>query len=212
METDIAYQINDLKFFFGKIQVLDIKNITIKKNKIYGLVGANGSGKTTIMKILSGLLKINNGAIYFKELDIKKCYNILNKSTVYIHQSPYLFSGTVYDNMKYPLHLNRIPDTDYNETIDKALIQLDIQNLKRKKNYELSSGEIQKIAIARALILNREIMFLDEPTSNLDNKSIDTLKQTLIEKNKKNVTMIISSHNSLFLKDFCDEIIYLNSL
>lgn len=211
METDIAYQIHNFKFFFGKIQVLDIKNITIKKNKIYGLVGANGSGKTTLMKILSGLLKINKSAIYYKGLDIKKCYNILNKNTVYIHQSPYLFSGTVYDNLKYPLHLNKIPETEYNEIIEKALIQLGIQNLKLKRNYELSSGEIQKTAIARALILNREIMFFDEPTSNLDNKSIDILKKTLIDKNQKNSTLIVSSHNSLFLQDFCDKIIYLDS-
>jgi len=211
METDIAYQINNFKFFFGKIQVLDIKNITIRRNKIYGLVGANGSGKTTLMKILSGLLKINKSAIYYKGLDIKKCYNILNKNTVYIHQSPYLFSGTVYDNLKYPLRLNKIPETEYNEIIEKALFQLGIQNLKLKRNYELSSGEIQKIAIARALILNREIMFFDEPTSNLDNKSIDILKKTLIDKNQKNSTLIVSSHNSLFLQDFCDEIIYLDS-
>ncbi|HNZ27422.1 MAG TPA: ABC transporter ATP-binding protein [Spirochaetota bacterium] len=212
METDIVYQINDFKFFFGKIQILDIKNITIKKNKIYGLVGANGSGKTTLMKILSGLLKTNKGGIYFKGLDIKKCNNILNKQTVYIHQSPYLFSGTVYDNMKYPLYLNKITNTDYDKIIENTLRQLEIQNLKNKNSYELSSGEIQKVAIARALILNREIIFLDEPTSNLDNKSIDVLKKTLIEKSRKNVTLIISSHNSLFLKDFCDEIIYLDNL
>jgi len=208
---DTILKIEKLKFGYVKDKIiLDIENLTIKKNKIYLLLGKNGSGKTTLLKILAGLIKTKDIKLYLKDKQSNSIRKALKQKTVYVHQHPIMLMGDVFYNIAYPLKIVGTKKDEIMNQVNPIIAKLSIDHLSSKNSREISTGEAQKVAIARAITTNREILLLDEPIANIDKDSLLKIEGLLLEQ-KKSKTIILSSHNTFLDYRMCDYIITLEN-
>ena len=195
------------------IKVLKNINFVIKKNERVAIIGESGSGKTSLLMLMSGLEDPTTGSILFDNVDFtkineKKKTLIRKKKIGLIFQQFYLIPNyTALENIMFPMQINKIRD----EKKKANLILSDIGLAHRKNNLpsELSGGEQQRVAIARAMSFNPEIILADEPTGNLDRKNTELVSQLLLDySNKKKVSLILVTHNINLAKK-CDRVIKL---
>lgn len=201
-------KVNSLSKIYGNRKVLDIDALEIKRGTLCGILGPNGAGKSTLVKILSGLEVQTNGDIYYE--DYEKNY-IPYKNITMVFQKPYLLRTSVYNNVAYPMKIRNY-DKDKIEKRSKELLEeLGLEELRDQKAWKLSGGETQKVALARALSFNPEVLLLDEPTSNIDTLSVATIEKIIKKINKKDkTTVIIITHNIQQAKRICSDIIFMN--
>ncbi len=193
------FSYNEKKIIFKNL------NFRLKINKSFGIFGASGSGKTTFLYLLMGLLKFNEGKIQIDNEHVKlNEYNIID-TVAYIPQETYLLDDTIKNNILFD---SEFDETIFRKVITDSKLEKVINNLPEKENSKigymgskLSGGQRQRISIARALYKNKNILILDEPTSSLDEDS----KKEIIEniKNLKNLKTIITiSHDMSVLENF----------
>ncbi len=212
----IILEIKDLSFSYTNQEIFKKINFNVYENKIYGIFGQSGIGKTTFLKILSLLYTEYDffeisGEILFKGVDIlkiKKDFWKIRRKIVYISQNPQCFKMSVFKNVAFPLSLLKIKDKSLVEAkVTNALKQVNLFNeVKEKLNasaLELSGGQQQRLAIARALVLEPDILLFDEPTSSLDMKNSDRIGE-LIKKLKERHTVIFVSHDTERMKKLSD--------
>ncbi|MBP9615717.1 MAG: ABC transporter ATP-binding protein [Aliarcobacter sp.] len=189
-------------------------NIEIKTSSCVILKGVSGSGKSTLLSIIGTLLKPTSGEIKIDDESIAKlpdlhASNFRAKKLGFIFQSYNLFNElNVKDNISIPL----IPLGFSQKQIDiMSLVALKLANIEHKKDelvYNLSGGEKQRCAIARALVNNPDIILCDEPTANLDHDNSMKFIESLRELKKLNKTIIVATHDPIFGNlDFVDEVI-----
>lgn len=189
-------------------------NLKISKNKIIGIKGKTGKGKSTIINLLSGLLQPTSGSIFidnisFEDIDIDTVHQLIG----IVPQHIQLMDTSIKDNITFlsknisENYLNSVIKISHlDEYLNKLPYGLD--TIIGEKNNKISGGQAQRIGLARALVKKPQILILDEPTNALDPK---TERQILanLKKLKNNLTIIIISHNDSFL-NICDEIVDLN--
>lgn len=189
---EIILKTEKLSKYYGRFAALDNVDMTVYKNDIYGLVGRNGAGKTTIMKVVTGLackssgeysLFGNTGASVEKEKNRIGC----------LIENPAFFGRmTAYDNLKYYCLQKGISDL---KQIDEVLELVKLTEVKKKRVSKFSLGMKQRLGIALAMLDNPDLAILDEPINGLDPIGISELRDTFRRLNReKNVTFIISSH------------------
>lgn len=175
---------------YGKQTVVDKVDMNIEKGDIYGLIGKNGAGKTTIMKMICGLIKQNDGDIkLFDRRDLSKG----RKRIGTIIEQPVLYPDmTARENLIYYDKLVGI--TDYSN-VDEILSQVGLKNTGRKKAKSFSLGMKQRLSIAISLVGNPDFLILDEPINGLDPSGIKEIRELLLKLNYENeITILISSH------------------
>ena len=191
--NEIILQTENLTKKYGAYTALDNVSIKLEKKHIYGFIGENGAGKSTFMKIITGLTYPTAGT-----------YSIMGKESVRDRQKMRRYIGSmIEDPALYPnytiiqnLELQRTLVGNPDKSIsDKVLEMVDLSEVKNKKVYTLSMGMKQRLSIAMALIGNPQILILDEPINGLDPKNIVALR-TLLQKlnEEKNITIFVSSH------------------
>ncbi|RKX86246.1 MAG: hypothetical protein DRP58_04690 [Spirochaetes bacterium] len=195
--------IKKIGFSYGKDEVLSINNLSINKGSTTVFLGSNGSGKTTILKLISGIYSPSKGSISPGTETLK------NKS-VLVHQNPYLFSGSVKYNIEFGLKIRNISKNIRKSIIQKVLLEARLLNLITRKTSSLSGGEKHRLAIARALSLNPDILVLDEPFANIDPESRDTIEKLILKREKNGITTIISTHNLTSAYRLASSIIYMD--
>src|SRR5210317_230458 len=183
-----------------EIRVLDDISLTVSESEFLVVEGSSGSGKTTLLSLLSGLDKPTSGRIFLQEKDItdksEDDLAQLRKDLIgFVFQSFHLIpSLTALENIMFPAELKRDPAAR-----EKAKILLQRMGLdKRSGNYphQLSGGEMQRVAMCRALINNPKIIFADEPTGNLDSENGRVILELLLEYQKeRQSTLILVTHN-----------------
>ncbi len=205
---NLNYQLNG-----NDIRVLKNINFEIKKNERVAIIGESGSGKTSLLMIMSGLEKSTSGSIIFDNEDLskiseKKKTEIRKKKIGLIFQQFYLIPNyTALENVMFPMQINQIK----NERKKALSILSDIGLIHRKDNLpsELSGGEQQRVAIARAVSFKPEIILADEPTGNLDRKNTSLVSKLLLEySQRQKISLILVTHD-LKLAKSCDRIIKL---
>ncbi len=187
---------------FKQQLVIDDVSIDFKPNKIYGLVGRNGSGKTVLLKLICGIFTPTKGEILFDGKDYIGKYGV-PKSTRALIESPEMIGElSGYDNLKLLADILNIID-------DKRIYEvLDIVGLKgseNKKYKEYSLGMKQKLGIAQTIMEDSDLIILDEPFNGLDDKSAEDMRK-LINKLKKDRIIIIATHVKEDINDLIDEL------
>ncbi|MFC1490913.1 ABC transporter ATP-binding protein [Candidatus Latescibacterota bacterium] len=176
---------------------LKIPSMVFEKGSVYGLVGPNGSGKTTLLDCLSLIEEPSRGNIFFEGKHVVRS-NILDirKRMTMIMEDPYIFSTTVFKNITSGLRCRNINKNTYPQTVKTVLGMVGLEGFENRFAPELSAGERQRVAIARALAIKPEILFLDEPFSNVDRNNITVIENIIRSlKNKDDITIIFSTHD-----------------
>ncbi len=163
---------------------LDIPEIVFSPGSISVLIGDNGCGKTTLLKLLAGLLVPTAGSIASGRA-----------APVLVHQRPYLFAESVHANVAWPLKIRRVARDARDARVYRALEQVGLTAFDRRWAPSLSGGEKQRVAIARALVLEPAVLLLDEPTSNIDAASVEAIETLLRSLANAGTTVVMSTHN-----------------
>ena len=192
----------------GKILALDNINISINEGEIFGLLGPNGAGKTTLVSILSTLLQPTSGYAEIYGLDISKHGNakkIKHKIGLMLGAEMIYFRMTGIDNLKFFSRLYRIKNSS--QKIKDITTNLGIYNKLGEYVSSYSRGQKLRIALARVLLIEPEILFLDEPLLGLDPKTTRDLISILLKLNK---TILLTSHQMHIVEQLCGRIAFLN--
>ena len=190
-----AVEITNLSHTIGNKEILRNINFALSKDSISCILGPSGSGKTSLLKLIAGLERVQNGSIKInsKEVSSKSKHLPTEKRNIgFLFQDYALFPHlTVKQNLEYPVNYKTSP-----HTIDDIIKLIKLPNSLNKYPHELSGGEQQRVALARSIISNPDILLLDEPFSSLDlNLREDVRDDTLHLLQKSNVSVIIVTHD-----------------
>ena len=198
--------INDLHVAYGQSEVLHGLNVSVAPNEIVAIMGRNGMGKTTLFKSLMGVLPVKSGSIEVAGGEVSKdeSFRRVAKGIAYVPQGRMIFPTlTVEENIQTGLEnskTRRIPDEIY------ALFPV-LFDMKRRKGGNLSGGQQQQLAIARALVTEPKVLLLDEPTEGIQPSIIKDIAKALNEIRKmKQITIIVSEQVLSFAMDVADRL------
>ncbi len=197
MNSGIAMRGEGVCKSFDNDSVLEDLSISVSKGELLAIIGPSGVGKTTLLKILNGLLEPDSGKIYFMD----KCLEFGNdcdlearRRMALLSQKPYPLMKSVWDNVAYPLRLR--DNDDIEKKVSDALEHVSLLDVSDRKATTLSSGELQRMAFARATVFEPDVLLLDEFTAHLDPYNIGVLEDAVewyLE--EKNAAVIMVTHN-----------------
>lgn len=203
-----SLHLRNVSFAYGDKKVLNDVNISFQKNVCYCIKGENGSGKTTLIKLISELYQPDEGQVYLELKNGNKSVRSIRNHISIVPANESLFNSSIKDNVT--MFSTDIDENKLNEVLRQAKLEDYISTLKdgvetilAENGKSLSSGQAQRIVLARAMYHDSEIIIFDEPTSNLDSESIDKFFE-IINKIKYNRIIIIVSHSKRVI-EFCDE-------
>jgi len=210
-------EIKSLNAYYDKLHVLKDINLKVEKGEILSLIGPSGSGKSSLLKMLVGLLIAKSGEVHLNN----KSINYTNKSDLRSvrEQIAIVFQQyNLFQNMNVLKNVciapTKIQKRDHKQVEEQAINLLEKVGLKDKlKSYpdELSGGQQQRVAIARALCLNPEILLLDEVTSALDPELVQEVLDTIRILASEGMTMLIVSHEMSFVKEVSNKVVFMDN-
>jgi len=199
---------------YGQREVLSIDKLSVSEGRIYTILGPNGSGKSTLLRIMALLLKNDSGSLkvlgetvtWEKEQLLK-----LRRQITLVTQTAFMFQGSVMYNVAYGLKARHLPSREVKRRAQKALEMVGMAPWQNSDARTLSGGEKQKVALARALVLNPRILLLDEPTSNIDSASAAEIEKHIrLINREQGVTVVMVTHNLFQARRLADEILFLS--
>ena len=205
-------QVKNLTKKFKNSLAVNKINFSIEKNKTVGLLGPNGCGKTTSIGMMLGLIKPSEGEIIIDNVNLEKANRIsvlskMNFASPYVELPKKL---TVKQNLEIYGRLYGVKNLE--KKINQISEELDIKNFLEKKTGELSSGQKNRVTLAKSLINDPEILFLDEPTASLDPDIGDYVRGYIESYKLKNkITILLASHNMTEVERLCDSIIMMKN-
>lgn len=203
MEENIIIEVEHVNKRFGEQTVLDDVSFRIEKQKIYGIVGRNGSGKTVLFKSILGFISPDNGKITVKGKVIGKDTDMAQDVGIIIENPGFLPNYSGYKNLKYLAMIKgRISDSEIRDAI--TLVGLDPDSKKWVGKY--SMGMRQRLAIAQAIMEDPGILILDEPMNGLDNQGVQDMRALLQKLREEGKTILIASHNPIDIELLCDTV------
>lgn len=201
------------KFGTGTFMLTDI-NVAVKRGEFVFLVGPTGSGKTTIFRLIIKDMLPTAGDIVVNSLEINKLSKnklsaLRKKIGVVFQDLKLMFDRTVFENVYLPLDVAGIKHEEAIKIVNEVLAQVGLSDHKEKFPLQLSGGELQRVAVARALALSPEIILADEPTGNLDPQTSWEIVKVLSEINNKGTTVIMATHNVDIVKNLGKRVIHI---
>ncbi len=197
-------KVKELSKSFGKLKVLDEISLSIDKGGIYAILGPNGSGKTTFLKILLGMVLPDRGQIFYQDKNILKSHE-------YRSMLGYLPQIARFpDNLSVKEIISMIADVRNVASDPKPLIELfDLNDFMDKKLGNLSGGTRQKVNIVLTFMFDSPVLVLDEPTAGLDPVSLLKLKELIFEEKARGKVILITSHIMSLVEELADEVFFL---
>jgi len=187
---------------YGDLQVLKGIDLTVEKGEIISIVGPSGAGKTTFLQILGTLSRSNSGEVLYNDENISKLKDkqlaaFRNQNIGFVFQFHHLLPEfTALENVCIPAFINKIPKAQAEEKAKEILDFLKLSHRLEHKPQELSGGEQQRVAVARALINDPQVIFADEPSGNLDTQNKKELHELFFSLRKKyNPAIVIVTHD-----------------
>ena len=210
-------EIKSLNAYYDKLHVLKDINLNVEKGEILSLIGPSGSGKSSLLKMLVGLLKPKSGDVMLNNRQVKYSNNsdlrLIREQIAIVFQQYNLFQNmNVLKNVC--IAPTKIQKRDQKQVEEQAINLLEKVGLKDKlKSYpdELSGGQQQRVAIARALCLNPEILLLDEVTSALDPELVQEVLDSVRLLASEGMTMLIVSHEMSFVKEVSSRVVFMDN-
>lgn len=193
---------------YKNLEVLSDINLKFEDGKMYAIIGANGSGKSLILKALSGYNKLTSGKVLQNGNEIRKNNNYIENAGIIIENPVMVNEYTINENLEY---LKKMSENSKDIDLDKWYKYFEIEEYKEKRFSELSLGTKQKVALIQAFMHNPQNILLDEPFNALDKKAVIKVKELLIEEKKKGKLIIIVTHINDEILEECDEVIELEN-
>lgn len=192
-------KISNLKKDFGGFS-LNITSMDIIPGEIHGLIGSNGCGKTTLMKLIAGIFEPDGGEIDYSGLD--------RRDITMVPRKPYVLRDSVYNNLIYPLKIRKIkPDT---ELVGHYLKLAGLHDMRKRYAPALSSGEQQKLALIRALIFSPKLLLIDEAFSGIDIDGAEALERFILDRQRETAaTWLVTSHQLSHIQRLCGHIFFM---
>ena len=201
LQNTIELEIKDMLYKRKKKTILMVDNLSFESGKIIGIIGKNGTGKSTFAKIVCGLEKPSSGRFYKDNRQLSSKNRIKNSLLVMQEVNNQLFTDTVYDEINLTSDIGA-------EKINICMKNMQIDNLKQKNPHTLSGGQKQRVIILSALLSNKNLLFFDEPTSGLDYASMKVVAENIKNFQETKNLILIISHDIEFLEEVCDEVIF----
>lgn len=205
--SNIILQIENLSKNYGSVQALDKLNLSVEKGMVFGILGPNGSGKTTTLGILLGVLNATNGSYSWfgnedKDENRKRIGALLETPNFY----PYLSAE---QNLKIVAKVKDLSNVE--KRIDEVLKMVNLFKRKDSKFKTYSLGMKQRLAIASALLNDPEVLVLDEPTNGLDPQGIAEIRNLILDISKNGKTILIASHQLDEIEKVCTDVVILKN-
>jgi tungstate transport system ATP-binding protein len=215
--SETAFSLHDLRYAYPGATsgpALDLETLRLSAGEITALVGPNGAGKTTLLMTLALLFRPTRGRleIYGEDpwADNGRAASA-RRNTVLVTHHPYLFRGSVFDNVAFGLRVRKVPETEWPARVSEALGLVELAGWERKSVAALSAGQAQRVALARALVLRPRVLLLDEPTANIEAGLALRIEAIVREaSHRAGATVVFSSHDFSQASRLADEILYLS--
>jgi tungstate transport system ATP-binding protein len=194
----MLYNLEAVKRIYNGRTVLNIDDLEIRSKLVYTLIGPNGAGKTSLLKILSFLDRPSDGTLFFQGRQVSYSEHHLHRlrrQVVLLDQTPIMFTGSVWKNVEFGLKVRRLAERERRRRVAEALELVGMENFATYHAPGLSGGETKRVALARALVLQPEVLLCDEPTANVDNENQEIILRILKEINQeRKCSIIFSTH------------------
>ena len=197
---------------FGEIGALRDVSLEIERGKVITVLGPNGSGKSTLLRILAALEQPTSGDVLFEgKIVNRKDNGSWRRRTTLVFQRPVVLRGSVFDNVAYGLRQRGLSSDEMEERVSGALHLLGLDALTERNAKTLSGGEKQRLSIARAVVLETDLLLLDEPTVNLDPKSLDIVKKFILGlRERPDITVVLATHDMEIARELSDKVLLLS--
>lgn len=199
----------------NKTKALRNVSLKVEKGDFIGIMGPSGSGKSTLVNILSGILKPTSGEVLIDGVnivDLNKFEMALyrRRNLGFVFQEFNLLDNlTIKENIILPMVLDKKPEEEMNNKVNYLTSFFEIDKVVDKYPYEISGGQCQRAAVARAIINDPKIIFADEPTGNLDSKSSNAVMNTFYDLNQKLDRTVLMVTHDVFAASFCKTVIFI---
>lgn len=209
----MLYTARNLRKIYGERTVLRINELHLEEGIIYGLLGPNGSGKSTLLSLLGFLETPSAGTLWYRDKMVNndpKVLLALRREVVLVDQHPILFSTSVFNNVEYGLRVRGIAREARQRIVEESLDLVGMRAFMHEKRHQLSGGETQRLAIARALACAPRVLLFDEPTASVDVENqigIENIIHTVHQ--EKKVSIILCTHDMLQTSRLAQETIFL---
>lgn len=209
--NEAAVSVERLEKKLGKNEVLRGISFQAQRGEIFGLLGPNGAGKTTTLRIISTLLSPDSGTVEVVGLDTRRAPEAVRRKvgvvTADIGVYPRLSAR---ENITYFAQLSEVPEGELRHRVDAVIERLDIGAFAEQRAETLSSGQKQKLAIARAIVHDPDVLMFDEPTSNLDVLASKEVREFMVESKGRGKCVIFSTHVLHDAERLCDRVTILH--
>ena len=195
MTDDSLFRLGDVQKRHGSF-TLHIQKLDVRGGEVLGLLGPTGAGKTTLLRLLAGLVRADHGDLYFESQPFASSDLALptRRRMTLVHQRPLLLTGTVRFNVEYGLRLRG--QQVRADKVDAVIDRLGLSKFALQSALTLSGGQTQLVALARALVIEPEVLLLDEPTAHLDPVHVASVEETILQvQQERRMTVVWATHN-----------------
>ncbi len=188
------FELHQISVRYGARTVLSISELTINQGEAWALIGPSGAGKSTLLRLLCLLERPTTGQVRYATQSLDRAVPLtIQRQIVLIFQRPLLLDTTVWHNVAYGLKLRGRRD---DQLAAATLEQLGLSHLAQARATTLSGGEMQRVAVARALVIRPQVLLLDEPTANLDPQNVALIEQAVgALRRDHGTTLVLATHN-----------------
>lgn len=204
-------KVENLSRHFGDVVAVDDVSFEIGESEIIGLLGHNGAGKTTVMKLLTGVLEPDAGSIAMNEIDVLDSPVEARANIGYLPENSPLYNElSVMDYLLFAAKMRQLDDSEALQSIREAIIATDLQDRSLERIGTLSRGYQQRVGVAQAILHRPNLLILDEPTNGLDPSQTQHMRE-LIQQLSENATVILSTHIMQEVEAICDRVLILQN-